>query len=50
MREGWSVEGVHSALDRSNVIGLLQDPDGNVLGYAFYSTPDRRLFEDVSLF
>lgn len=40
---GWSLAGVHEALQRSTVLGLLRDAEGMVFGYAFYSIPQAML-------
>lgn len=40
---GWSLAGVHEALQRSTVLGLLRDAKGAIFGYAFYSIPQAML-------
>lgn len=37
---GWNREDIRRALHRSDVLGLLHDADGVVVGYAFYSAPE----------
>lgn len=49
LSELWREEDARHALSRSTILGLLQDDEGEIAGYAFYTVPDTPLEENYLL-
>lgn len=43
LKDGWSPAEVHRALGRSSILALLKSQDNQIVGYAFFSTPEEPL-------